>query len=117
MVQALNRNKLAFLEKSGMISPSSRTALQTAYPNYVSLAQDEDVVLGPVLREATGRFTKPSQMLAFTFMGQQRAVVLGNKNLSLLALSRMVKDFPDNGLIEPANEFRGDETPISENIS
>jgi hypothetical protein len=116
MVQALNRNKLAFLEKSGMISPSSRAALQTAYPNYVSLAQDEDVVLGPVLREATGRFSKPSQMLAFTFMGQQRAVVLGNKNLSLLALNRMVADFPDNGLIEPLAEFRGDETAISENV-
>ena len=116
MVQALNRNKLAFLEKSGMISPSSRTALQTAYPNYVSLAQDEDVVLGPALREATGRFSKPSQMLAFTFMGQQRAVVLGNKNLSLLALNRMVADFPNNGLIEPLGEFKNDETAISENV-
>lgn len=47
MVQDLNRNKLAFLEKSGLISSASRTALQTAYPNYVSLAQDEDVTLGP----------------------------------------------------------------------
>jgi len=116
MVQDLNRNKLAFLEKSGMISQESRSSLQAVYPNYVSLAQDEDVVLGPALREATGRFTKPSQMLAFTFMGQQRAVVLGNKNLSLLALNRMVKDFPDNGLIEPLAEFRGDETPISDNV-
>lgn len=116
MVQDLNRNKLAFLEKSGMISSASRTALQTAYPNYVSLAQEEDVVLGPALREATGRFSKPSQMLAFTFMGQQRAVVIGNKNLSLLALSRMVNDFPDNGLVEPLAEFRGDETPISDNV-
>lgn len=131
-IYAMNGSKLALMEEASLISKEARQAISERYVHYVPLlgkdgATEEEstptsrmaggmTMVGRDITSATGRYSAAADILAQTFVAQQRAIIRAERNKALLSLQRLASSYPQNGLVEPVDQLKSGETAESSNI-